>query len=265
MARKRIPKWLVAASQHPGGLPPGEKPDWISRVLTRAGAVTPAELTAALDAGRATINGKPARAPLTLARATDDIRFDGQPVSFRPPTRVIVFHKPANTICTASDPDGHRTVYEALAPALTPELARYGWHCVGRLDLDTTGLLLFTNDERFVGHATSPASHLPKRYLATVAESATDAQLEPIRRGIDLHDGPARPAKAALRAPGLVELTLSEGRNHQVKRMLGGVGLPVRALHREAVGALVLDVPVGQCRELSAEEIRVALRFEPSP
>ena len=212
-------------------------------MLTRAGLVAPAELAAALDAGRATINGKPARAPLTLARATDDIRFDGQPVAFRPPTRVLVFHKPANTICTASDPDGHRTVFEVLASALTPELARYGWHCVGRLDLDTTGLLLFTNDERFVGHATSPASHLPKRYLATVAESATDDQLDPIRRGIDLHDGPARPANAALRSPGLVELTFSEGRNHQVKRMLGAVGLPVRALHREAVGALCSTCP----------------------
>jgi len=264
VTRNRIPKWLVAASQHPGGLPRGEKPDWISRVLTRAGAVAPGELDAALAASRATINGKAAREPLTLARATDDIRFDGQPVAFRPPTRVLMFHKAANLVCSSRDPDGHRTVFDALLPRLSPELSRFGWHCVGRLDLDTTGLLLFTNDERFVGHATAPATHLAKRYVAEVKGVPDEAKLQRLREGIELHDGPARPAQANLRSPSVVELTVSEGRNHQVKRMLGAVGLPVVKLHREAVGELVLDVPVGQYRELGPDEVRVALRFAPA-
>jgi 23S rRNA pseudouridine2605 synthase/16S rRNA pseudouridine516 synthase len=265
MTRKRVPKWLQAVNAHPGGLPRGEKPDWISRVLARAGALPPSELDAALAAGRATLNGKPARAPLTLVRATDEVRLDGQPVEFRPAVRVLVLHKPANTICTVRDPDGHRTVFEVLLPQLPPELARYGWHCVGRLDLDTTGLLLFTNDERFVGHATAPSTHLPKRYLARVKGGGGEAQLQPLREGMQLHDGATRPAQARFREADLVELTLSEGRNHQVKRMLGAVGLPVQALHREAVGGLELDVPVGGFRELSAAEIREALRFEPAP
>lgn len=262
MTRKRTPKWLVAASQHPGGLPRGEKPDWIARVLTRAGALAPEALAEALAQGRATINGKPARAPLTLVRAGDEVRLDGQVVPFCPETRVLMHHKRAGTVCTTRDPDGHRTVFEVLLPQLPAELSRFGWHCVGRLDLDTTGLLLFTNDERFVGHATSPATHLPKRYLATVQSPPDEARLQPLREGLTLHDGPTRPAQARFRAPGLVELTVSEGRNHQVKRMLGAVGLPVKALHREAVGQLVLDLPLGGWRALTPDEIRGALQFQ---
>jgi 23S rRNA pseudouridine2605 synthase/16S rRNA pseudouridine516 synthase len=234
-------------------------------VLTRAGVVRPAELDAALAAGRATVNGKPAHAPLTLVRVTDEVRFDGAVVPFRPPTRVLMFHKPPNLICSSSDPGKHRTVFDVLLPQLPPELARFGWHCVGRLDLDTTGLLLFTNDERFVGHATAPATHLPKRYVAEVSGPSDDARLQKLRDGIGLHDGPTRPAQARFRAPGVVELTLSEGRNHQVKRMLGAVGLPVTALHREAVGELALDVPAGAFRELTPDEVRTSLRFEPAP
>jgi 23S rRNA pseudouridine2605 synthase/16S rRNA pseudouridine516 synthase len=90
-----------------------------------------------------------------------------------------------------------------------------------------------------------------------------EAKLEPLRQGIVLHDGPARPARAVVRAPGLVELTLTEGRNHQVKRMLGELGLPVTKLHREAVGGLELDVPPGACRLLTEQEIREALGYLP--
>lgn len=262
MARKRTPKWLVAASQHPGEWPKGQKPDWISRVLGRAGVVPPEGLEAALAAGRATINGRPARELLTLVRASDEVRFDGALVPYRPPPRVLMLHKPPQTVCTTRDPDGHRTVFDVLQPALPAGLARFTWLCVGRLDRDTTGLLLFTSDERFVGHATAPDKELPKRYLATVRGEPDEAKLQQLREGIVLHDGPTRPAMARLRGPGLVELTITEGRNHQVKRMLGAVGLPVKALHREAVGALELDVPEGGLRELSLDEIRGALRFD---
>ena len=88
-------------------------------------------------------------------------------------------------------------------------------------------------------------------------EKATDAQLEPLRQGITLDDGPARPAVAKLRSPGVVELTLTEGRNHQAKRMLALLGLPVLALHRDRVGTLQLDLEVGTMRELTADEVRV--------
>ena len=95
------------------------------------------------------------------------------------------------------------------------------------------------------------------------SSTATDAQLEPLRHGIDLDDGPARPDKAVLRERGLVELTLTEGRNHQVKRMLALVKLPVKNLHREAVGALTLDIDIAQLRELTAAEIKERLGFVP--
>ncbi len=159
----------------------------------------------------------------------------------------------------------HRTgtVFEALLPQLPPELAGYTWHAVGRLDVDSTGLLLFTNDDKLVAHATSPDARLPKRYVATVFSTASDERVEPLRRGMTLDDGPARPAKVNVRDEHTVEVTLTEGRHHQVKRMLGAVGLPVRALHREAVGGVDLEgIPEGTFRLLTDDEVREGLRYE---
>ncbi len=128
---------------------------------------------------------------------------------------------------------------------------------------DTTGLLLFSNDERFVAHATSPETKLPKRYLARVSGQVTEPKLEQLRQGLrlDEEEAPTRPAKARQLPDARVELTLTEGRHHQVKRMLGAVGLPVLALHREAIGTLQVDVPEGQCRLLSEDEVRTLLGY----
>ncbi len=135
-------------------------------------------------------------------------------------------------------------------------LQTYTWHAVGRLDRDTTGLLLFTNDERLVAHATSPQTHLDRRYVAEVQGTATEERLAPLRTGVSLGAGEqARPARAKVRPDGQVELTITEGRYHQVKRMLAAVGLPVMRLHREALGTLELDVPEGGYRELSSQEL----------
>ena len=134
------------------------------------------------------------------------------------------------------------------------------------LDKDTTGLLLFTNDERFVTHATSPDTKLPKRYVARVGSRADEAKLAALRAGVRIdRDGPlTRPARAQLRGDDSVELVLTEGRFHQVKRMLNAVGLPTLALHREAVGALALDVSPGALRVLTDDEVRGALNFSAS-
>jgi 23S rRNA pseudouridine2605 synthase/16S rRNA pseudouridine516 synthase len=256
VTRHRTPKWLQAARASDAGFRSGEKPDWIARALARAGLLPPDQAQQAVRDGRVEINGRVVREPLTVLRSGDDVRVDRRPVDLQARTRVLLFHKPSGVVTGASDPEGQGTVFERLHAVLPQALRGYGWHAVGRLDRNTTGLLLFTNDERFVAHATRPETHLPKRYVAKVLGRADDAKLEPLRRGIELDDGPTRPAQAIVRAPDTVELTISEGRNHQVKRMLGAVGLPVRALHREAVGTLVLDVPEGAVRELSAEEIR---------
>ena len=264
MARQRQTKWLRAVrAAGPKGSLPVEKPDWIGRALARAGLLPPDEAEKAILAGRVNLRGEVVREPLALLRPTDEVRLDGRRVNLAAPTHVLMFHKPAGCVVSNRTEAGLPTVFELLGAALTPELARFGWHALGRLDRNTTGILLFSNDERLVGHATLPKTHLPKRYLAQVQGTPDDARLEPLRRGMSLDDGPTLPAKVRLRGPHEVELTLTEGRSHQVKRMLGAVGLPVRRLHREAVGRVVLDVPEGKWRLLSEEEVRDGLGFRP--
>ncbi len=160
-----------------------------------------------------------------------------------------------------TDPESVGTVFERLREVLPAELQCFEWYAIGRLDRDTTGLLLFTNDERVVQHGTSPDTHLPKRYVADVAGRPSEEALARLREGLVLDDGPTRPAGARLLGPERVELVLTEGRHHQVKRMLAAVGHPVRTLHREAVGTVVLDVPVGTWRKLSESEVSEGLGF----
>ncbi len=238
-----------------------EKPDWLSRALARAGVFPLAEAEDAIRAGRVTINGRVMRSPLAPVPEGAVLRVDGAEIRREVETRVLAFHKPADLLTSTVSQHRTGTVYEVLLPQLPDELSRYTWHAIGRLDRGTTGLLLFTNDEKLVAHATSPGTHLPKRYVATVQGTADEEKVEPLRRGITLDDGPARPAKVKIRDAHTVEITLTEGRHHQVKRMLGAVGLPARALHREAVGGVELDIPEGTFRLLSPEEISQGLRY----
>jgi pseudouridine synthase len=237
------------------------KPDWLSRALARAGALPLPEAEDAIRAGRVSINGRVVRQPLAPVPEGAVLRVDGVEVHREVETRVLAFHKPADLLTSTVAQHGTGTVYEVLLPQLPDALARYTWHAIGRLDRGTTGLLLFTNDEKLVAHATSPETHLPKRYVATVLSTADDEKVEPLRRGMLLEDGPTRPAQVTVRDLHTVEVTVTEGRNHQVKRMLGAVGLPVRALHREAVGGVELDVPEGTFRLLTPAEIAEGLHY----
>jgi 23S rRNA pseudouridine2605 synthase len=255
----KTPRWLQAARERPSS----EKADWLARALARAGAGTLAEVERAIAERRVRVGGQVVTQPFfSLARGAK-VELDGRAVDVAPRTRVLMFHKPRGLVTSARDPDGGGTVFDALLPALPERLRAFGWHAVGRLDRDTTGLLLFTNDERFVEHATSPKTHLPKRYLALVAAEVTPKQLSALEQGLVLNDGPTLPARARARGPREVELTLTEGRHHQVKRMLSKVGLPVLALHREAVGELSLDVEVGAAREVPPAEVEAKLGFAP--
>ena len=241
---------------------PRERQDWISRALARAGVMTLPQAEEAIRAGRVRLSGRVVRQPFAVVQPGEDVRVDGHKVSLRRDTWVLCFHKPAGVVTAPEDSHGKGdTAFTLLAAQLSSGLAGFHWHAVGRLDRNTTGLLLFTNDERFVAHATSPSTHLPRRYVAEVQGGATEEKLQPLREGMQLDDGPARPAEARLLDEAHVSVTLTEGRFHQVKRMLGAVGLPVRRLHRAAVGTLKLDIPEGAYRELSAEEIRSALGF----
>lgn len=237
-------------------------PDWLSRAMARAGVMPLEEAERAIRGGEVTLDGRPVSQPMTLVREGAVVRVRGHRVVLGGrETRVLVYHKPPDCLTSTVRQRNVPTVFELLMPGLPSELARFHWHAVGRLDKDTTGLLLFTNDERLVTFATDPASMIPKRYVAVVQGGAEEAKVEPLRHGLQLEDGPTRPAKVVIRDPRTVEVTLTEGRHHQVKRLLGAVGLPVNALHREAVAKLELDVPLGDWRELTPEEIRDVLGF----
>ena len=257
---KKPPRWLEAARERDSGA----SADWLSRALSRAGVLPLQEAELAIRAGRVRLDSREEKEPMAPVHPHSRASLDGREVSLAWRTRVLQFHKPAGVITHGTDPEGIGTVFDALRATLPPELQRFGWHAVGRLDRDTTGLLLFTNDEKFVAHATSPATHLPKRYVARVGAKVNDAKLEPLRRGVKLDDGElTRPARAEARGEDSVELVLTEGRFHQVKRMLNVVGLPTLALHREAVGLLELDVPLAAYRELSDDEVKAKLNFDP--
>jgi 23S rRNA pseudouridine2605 synthase/16S rRNA pseudouridine516 synthase len=264
--RKYRPKRLKTALPRPETEhepAPRKDAERIAKVMARAGVASRREAEAMIAAGRVLVNGAKITSPALNVTQQDRIAIDGKPLPQRERTRLFLFHKPRGLVTSARDPDGEGTVFDALLPALPEALRGFGWHAVGRLDRDTTGLLLFTNDERFVEHATSPKTHLTKRYLAEVAGNVTPKHLAALAAGMVLTDGPTLPASARARGPRTVELTLTEGRHHQVKRMLGKVKLPVLALHREAIGKLELDVELGQVRELPPEEVRAKLGFAP--
>lgn len=223
--------------------------DWLSRALARAGVLPLHEAELAIRAGRVKLHGRVVVQPLTPLPPNARVQLDGAVISLASERRVWMFHKPAGVV---TGPEGtHRLFAEQLPPALR----RFEWHCGGRLDKDTTGLLLFTNDPRVIEHVTSPKARLTKTYVARVFGTVTEEKLARLRGGIVLNDGRARAVGARVLEPQTIELQIDEGRFHQVKRMLGAVGLPVRALHRSAIGDVQLDVAEGKARALSDEEI----------
>jgi pseudouridine synthase len=260
MRRRKEPKWLQAAKER-GGV--SETGDFLSRALARAGVLPPDEAERAIRDGRVTVNGKVTTVVVAPLESGDVVAVEGEQVDVTPTTRVLAFHKPKGLIIDARDPERIGTVFERLHALLPPELRGYGWLAVGRLDRDTTGLLFFTNDERFVAHATDPETKLPKRYVATVSGKVSDAKLETLRAGVELDDFVTQPAQAERRGEKQVVLTLTEGKFHQVKRMLGAVGLSTLELHREAVGEYVVDVEVDTLRELTDDEVERLLGYRP--
>ena len=260
---------MTAARRRPGPRrpprgPDGARPDGLLRALGRAGVLTGPAADHALEAGRLAIDGVTARSALTPVRPGSRVTLDGRPVSLDFRTIALLLHKPAGLVTAPVDPEGVGTVFDALAARLPPELRNFTWHAVGRLDRNTTGLLLFTNDERLVEHATRPETKLPKRYLADTGADVTPETLAPLCTGVALPNGElVRAREAVVLGPRRVALVIAQGRNHQVKHMLAAVKAPVLRLHREAVGDLRCDVEEGALRRLSDEELRGALGYEP--
>jgi pseudouridine synthase len=197
------------------------------------------------------VNGKVVENPdLWIDFERDKVLFDGKPL--RAKERVyILLHKPAGYITTFKDPEGRPTVYD-----LIPEVKTFV-SPVGRLDLDTSGLLILTNDTQFAERMTNPDHKVPKTYLVTCADVLSDDALAGLRQGVELNDGPTRPAQVSRKADATIEVTITEGRNRQVRRMVEAVGSKVVKLERIAIGSLKLGaMPSGTWRELTAQELR---------
>jgi len=219
----------------------------LNSFLARAGVASRRGSDELIKAGRVLVNGDPGELN-TVVGARDVVKVDGRRVDPQPLAHVLL-HKPAGVVTTASDPHGRPTVV-----GLVPHDARVV--PVGRLDADTTGVLLLTNDGRLAHRLAHPRYGVPKVYEAEVEGSPGEDVLEALRGGVELEDGRTAPATALLLAPGLVELTLHEGRKRQVKRMLEAVGHPVRRLHRSRYAGLGVDgLEPGAWRELTRDEV----------
>lgn len=195
------------------------------------------------------MNGKVVENPdLWIDFERDKVLFDGKPLRVR--ERVyILLHKPAGYLTTFRDPEKRRTVYD-----LIPDVETFV-SPVGRLDLDTSGLLILTNDTQLAERLTNPDHHVPKAYLVRCAHPLSDEALARLRAGVELNDGPTRPAQVRRVGDSQIEITITEGRNRQVRRMIEAVGSEVVELARTAIGPLRLgDLEAGAWRNLTQAE-----------
>ena len=228
----------------------------LNAYLARAGVASRRGADEFIRAGRVRVNGEVA-ALATYVSARDRVEVDGRPVKPEPLACVLLY-KPAGVITTVRDPHARPTVVDLVGPArrIVP---------VGRLDADTTGALLLTNDGPLAHRLMHPRHEVDKVYEADVEGVPNDDALETLRRGIELDDGVTAPARVRRLGPSRVELTIHEGKKHQVKRMLAAVGHPVTRLHRSRYAGLTLDgLAPGEWRELTPDEVD-ALRSPGAP
>jgi len=220
----------------------------LNAYLARAGVASRRKADELIKAGRVTVNGEPGELNTFVAKR-DRVELDGQLLA-RQRLAYVLLHKPAGVVTTASDPQGRRIVVELVSEhevRLVP---------VGRLDADTTGALLLTNDGELAHRLAHPRYEVEKVYDAEVEGEPSDETLRQLERGVDLDDGTTAPARARRLAPSRVELAIHEGRKHQVKRMLAAVGHPVLRLHRSRYSGLtVRGLQPGEWRELEPGEV----------
>lgn len=235
--------------------PPGDRPlKTLERVLSKSGLGSRTEARKWVGAGRVKVNGRVEGNPnrwIDLER--DEVSVDDRPIAKAAPAYLLL-HKPAGYLTTYRDPEGRKTIYDLL-----PDRERYLFP-VGRLDLDTSGLLILTNDTAFAERITNPEFHIPKTYIVKASKHLSAEQLDRLRNGIELRDGMTRPAIVEhLREPGgktVFSITITEGRNRQVRRMVEALDAKVISLTRVAIGDVPLgDLAEGATRDLTPEEL----------
>lgn len=222
----------------------------LDRLLSNTGFGSRVDAGRAVRSGRVEVAGEVVRDPARHAEATD-VLVDGQPLD-HPDGVLIVLHKPVGYVCTHNAEEGE-TVYDLLPPAWAGRNPRP--EAAGRLDRETSGLLVITDDHQLLHRLTSPRQHVPKTYVATLARPVTDELIEQFAGGALLLRGetePCRPAAVTVHEALVVEVTLSEGRYHQVRRMFAACGNHVEHLHRTRVGDWELgDLEPGAWRDVT--------------
>lgn len=215
----------------------------------------------ALREGQVTLRGhSTAQAWALVDPCQDSVTLRGQPLHLTPPRRYALFHKPAGYLTAMADPHGR----PCLGDLLPPDWTRHSGH-IGRLDKDTTGALLLSDDGDLNWLLSSPGEHIWKRYLIHLAQpvSPEDPMLDRLRSGLEQGGRPLLPTRVELRTPQQLLIWLQEGRNRQIRRMMKQVGWTLEALHREAIGELELgDLPQGELRLLEPTEVATLYQGE---
>lgn len=251
------------AAPRDAGSGPGEKRPLktLERVLSKAGLGSRVDARSWIHAGRVTVNGRTVENPdhwVDLER--DRVQFDGRPLQARERVYLLLY-KPAGYLTTYRDPQHRLTVYDLIREIDTFVSP------VGRLDLDTSGLLLMTNDNQFAERVTNPESHVPKTYVVKASMPLTEAQLQQLRDGVELTDGPTRPADVVRvrdsESHTYFEITLTEGRNRQVRRMVEALGAKVVELVRVRIGTIGIGtLQVGAWRLLTPVETQAITKIQ---
>jgi 23S rRNA pseudouridine2605 synthase len=245
---------MPSRQRRPQSPPPGRRVQ-LHRALAKLGLCSRTQAWDRIRAGRVRVDRRIVREPLTW------VDLDRQQITCDDETTAekelvtVALHKPRDVVTTRSDERGRRTVYDLLPPDL-PWL-----HPAGRLDADSEGLLILTNESALSARLTAPEAHVPKTYHVSVREKPTEATLTRLREGVLLSDGKTRPARVRVleekRGETILEVILTEGRNRQIRRMLSACGHKVRRLVRVAIGGLELGtLRAGESRRLTAKEVQ---------
>ena len=223
-------------------------------MISKAGLGSRTEARSWIHAGKVQVNGRVVQNPdQWVDMERDRVKFDGKPLERRDRIYLLLY-KPTGYLTTYKDPEGRKTVYDLLEDVDTFVSP------VGRLDMDTSGLLILTNDTQFAERIMNPDFHVPKTYLVKASALLSEEQLDQLRRGVELSDGPTRPAVVRrVRDQGKYthfEMTLTEGRNRQVRRMVEAVGAHVLKLVRVKIGEIGIgELPIGTWRLLTRGEL----------